>query len=134
MIQARHLRRRFGPVEAVKDISFTAADACISGPLGENGAGKTTTLPLTCGLVVPDAGTVEVGGDPGGDHRRRLGALLDHKGLYERLTARENIAYFGRLHGLAVGGESEFHEPVETTSYPTVETRFDTGRSRGTCQ
>jgi sodium transport system ATP-binding protein len=100
MIQARHLRRRFGSVEAVRDISYTAADGCITGLLGENGAGKTTTLLLTCGLVVPDAGTVEVDGDPRADHRRRLGALLDHKGLYERLTARENIAYFARLHGL----------------------------------
>ena len=100
MIQARHLRKRFGSVDALRDISFTAADGCITGLLGQNGVGKTTTLLLTCGLVVPDAGTVAVGTDPHGDYRRRLGALLDHKGLYERLTARENIAYFGRLHGL----------------------------------
>ena len=100
MIQARHLRKRFGSVDALRDISFTAADWCITGLLGQNGAGKTTTLLLTCGLVVPDGGTVAVGADPHGDYRPRLGALLDHKGLYERLTARENIAYFGRLHGL----------------------------------
>jgi sodium transport system ATP-binding protein len=100
MIQARHLRKRFGSIDALRDISFTAADGCITGLLGQNGAGKTTTLLLTCGLVVPDGGTVAVGTDPHGDYRRRLGALLDHKGLYERLTAGENIAYFGRLHGL----------------------------------
>jgi sodium transport system ATP-binding protein len=100
MIQVRGLRKRFGSVDAVSDVSFAAADRGITGLLGPNGAGKTTTLMLTCGLVSPDAGSVEIDADSGVDRRRRLGALLDHKGLYERLTARENIAYFGELHGL----------------------------------
>lgn len=105
MIEVRHLSKRYGALSAVSDISFTAPDGRITGILGENGAGKTTTLAMICGLVRADAGSIQVG--PGAstpiERRRRLGALLDHKGLYERLTARENIAYFGRLHAIPSG-------------------------------
>jgi sodium transport system ATP-binding protein len=102
MIEVRHLRKTFGSIPAV-DISFTAPDGHITGLLGENGAGKTTTLALICGLVQGDEGSVRVGSEDGTpiECRRRVGALLDHKGLYDRLTARENIEYFGRLHSLA---------------------------------
>ncbi len=102
MIEVRHLRKSFGSVCALNDVSFTAPDGLITGILGENGAGKTTTLNAICGLVRVDGGSILVGGDDVSplERRRRLGALLDHKGLYERLTARENIAYFGRLHGM----------------------------------
>jgi sodium transport system ATP-binding protein len=102
MIEVRQLRKRFGSVPAVSDVSFTAPNGRITGILGENGAGKTTTLALICGLFRADEGSIQVG--PGEstpiERRRRVGALLDHKGLYDRLTARENIAYFGRLHGI----------------------------------
>jgi len=103
MIDVRQLRKRFGSVTAVSDVSFTAPNGRITGILGENGAGKTTTLALICGLLRPDGGSIQVGP---GDHtplarRRRVGALLDHKELYDRLTVRENIAYFGRLHGIS---------------------------------
>lgn len=105
MIQVEQLSKSFGQVHAVRDISFTAPDGAITGILGENGAGKTTTLGVICGLVRADRGSIRVG--PGDstpiERRRRLGALLDHKGLYERLTARENIAYFGRLQGISRG-------------------------------
>ena len=102
MIEVRHLRKSFGLVCALNGVSFTAPDGLITGILGENGAGKTTTLNAICGLVRADGGSVLVGRDEGSplERRRRLGALLDHKGLDERLTARENIAYFGRLHGM----------------------------------
>jgi sodium transport system ATP-binding protein len=102
MIEVRHLRKSFGSVCALSDVSFTAPDGLITGILGENGAGKTTTLNVICGLVRADEGSILVGPDesPPLERRRRIGALLDHKGLYERLTARENIAYFGRLHGM----------------------------------
>jgi sodium transport system ATP-binding protein len=106
MIDVSHVRKSFGAVRAVTDASFTAPDGTITGILGENGAGKTTTLAMICGLVQPDAGSIQVG--PGGStplgRRRGVGALLDHKGLYERLTARENIAYFGALHGIRGAG------------------------------
>jgi sodium transport system ATP-binding protein len=103
MIQVTDVRKRFGPVRAVEHVSFAAPNGAITGLLGENGAGKTTTLKMICGIVEPDAGSIQVAGRDGGprERRRRLGALLDHKGLYERLTVRENIAYFGALHGLS---------------------------------
>ncbi len=99
------LRKRFGSVEAVRGVSFTADDGCVTGLLGPNGAGKTTTLRMMSGLLRPDAGTVRVDGidvceDPMGA-RARLGILPDARGLYPRLTARENIAYYGRLRGLS---------------------------------
>lgn len=102
MIEVEELHKRFGPVQAVNGMTSSAPDGSITALLGENGAGKTTTLALICGLVRPDAGSIRVGAaapDPL-SRRRHIGALLDHKGLYGRLTARENIAYFGALHGL----------------------------------
>jgi sodium transport system ATP-binding protein len=102
MIEVRQLRKSFGPVAAVRDVSFTAPDGCITGLLGENGAGKTTTLALTCGLVTEDGGSIRVGQGTGSplERRRQIGAMLEHKGLYDRLTARENAEYFARLHGM----------------------------------
>jgi sodium transport system ATP-binding protein len=104
MIQVRSLRKTFGPVVAVDDISFSARDGEITGLLGPNGAGKTTTLRCLYTLMQPDRGAISVDDiDAASDAlavRRRLGVLPDARGLYKRLTARENIAYFGRLHGL----------------------------------
>lgn len=103
MVEVRNLRKRFGPVTAVDGVSFAAADGEITGLLGENGAGKTTTLAMIGGVLKPDAGSVHIDGADAKamlNGRRHLGALLDHKGLYSRLTARENIRYFGELHGL----------------------------------
>jgi len=104
MIEVRDLHKAFGAVKAVDGVSFTAEDGKITGLLGPNGAGKTTTLRMLYTLMKPDHGhvlvdaldaqteTVEV--------RRRLGVLPDSRGLYERLTARENVRYFADLHGL----------------------------------
>ncbi|MDQ2971679.1 MAG: ATP-binding cassette domain-containing protein [Rhodanobacteraceae bacterium] len=104
MIEVRDLRKAFGEVKAVDGISFTARDGQITGLLGPNGAGKTTTLRMLYTLMRPDAGRVLVDGiDAGVDPiavRRRLGVLPDARGLYKRLTARENIDYFARLHGI----------------------------------
>jgi sodium transport system ATP-binding protein len=92
-------------VQAVSDVSFTAPDGRITGLLGPNGAGKTTTLRMLAGLIVPDAGTMSVDGIDVGTRTRealaRMGVLSDARGLYPRLTARENIVYYGRLHGMA---------------------------------
>ena len=92
-------------VAALQDIRFVAADACITGLLGANGAGKTTTLRCLAGLLVPDAGRVVVDGIDVAQQPRaalaRLGVLSDARGLYPRLSARENIVYYGRLHGLS---------------------------------
>jgi sodium transport system ATP-binding protein len=104
MIEVRDLRKAFGTVKAVDGVSFSAEDGKITGLLGPNGAGKTTTLRMLYTLMKPDHGhvlvdaldaqteTVEV--------RRRLGVLPDSRGLYKRLTARENVRYFADLHGL----------------------------------
>jgi sodium transport system ATP-binding protein len=98
------LRKTFGDVVAVDDVSFVAQDGRTTGILGPNGAGKTTSLRMLYGLLRPDRGSVDIDGiDPYIEPRRaraRLGVLADSKGIYPRLTARENIAYFGRIHGL----------------------------------
>jgi sodium transport system ATP-binding protein len=105
MIEVRNLCKAFGDVRAVDGVSFTARDGEITGLLGPNGAGKTTTLRMLYTLMKPDAGQVLVDGiDPVDDAvavRRRLGVLPDARGLYKRLTAAENITYFGRLQGMA---------------------------------
>jgi sodium transport system ATP-binding protein len=104
MIEVKDLHKRFGKVVAVDGASFMARDGEITGLLGPNGAGKTTTLRCLYTLMRPDRGQVLVDGiDAGIDPlavRRQLGVLPDARGLYKRLTARENIEYFGRLHGL----------------------------------
>ena len=112
MIEVQGLAKRFEQgrgharrvVVAVQSVSFTAADGCITGLLGPNGAGKTTTLRMIAGLVVPDAGRLHVAGiDVAAQPQRAqalLGVLSDARGLYPRLSARENIVYYGRLHGL----------------------------------
>ena len=104
MIEVRNLHKAFGKVKAVDGVSFTANDGQITGLLGPNGAGKTTSLRMLYTLMKPDAGQVLVDGidaniDPQAV-RRRLGVLPDSRGLYKRLSSRENIRYFGRLHGL----------------------------------
>ena len=97
--------RRQKVVQAVQDLSLRAEDACITGLLGPNGAGKTTTLRMVAALVRPDAGRVLVDGIDVAQAPQqalaRMGVLSDARGVYPRLTARENIVYYGRLHGLA---------------------------------
>jgi len=104
VIEIKNLYKAFGSVVAVDGATFSARDGEITGLLGPNGAGKTTTLRCLYTLMQPDRGQVLVDGvDAATDPlavRRNLGVLPDARGLYKRLTARENIAYFGRLHGL----------------------------------
>ncbi|WP_426687834.1 ATP-binding cassette domain-containing protein [Rhodanobacter ginsengiterrae] len=104
MIEVRDLHKAFGMVKAVDGVSFSARDGEITGLLGPNGAGKTTTLRMLYTLMTPDSGQVLVDGiDAATDPlavRRQLGVLPDARGLYKRLSARENIDYFGRLQGL----------------------------------
>jgi sodium transport system ATP-binding protein len=112
VIEIEHVARRFpearrrGWIEAVRDVSLVAPDGRITGLLGANGAGKTTTLRMLAGLIAPDRGSLRVDGIDVGQRRRdalgRLGVLADARGLYPRLTMRENIVYFGRLHGLSI--------------------------------
>ena len=104
MIQVKDIQKSFGNVHALRGVSFDAPDGQITGLLGPNGAGKTTTLRILYTVLKPERGSAEVDGyDVLTDARqvqRRIGALPDSHGLYPRLTARENIRYYGRLHGL----------------------------------
>ncbi|UXI68778.1 ATP-binding cassette domain-containing protein [Tahibacter amnicola] len=104
MIEVTDLHKAFGTVKAVDGVSFVAKDGEITGLLGPNGAGKTTTLRMLYTLMTPDRGQVRVDGLDVATHadavRRRLGVLPDARGLYKRLTSRENIEYFARLQGL----------------------------------
>jgi sodium transport system ATP-binding protein len=104
LIEVVDLAKHFGAVEAVRHVSFRAPDGAITGLLGPNGAGKTTTLRMIATLVEPTHGAARVDGidcraDPLAA-RARLGVLSDARGLYARLTARENIAYYGELRGM----------------------------------
>jgi len=105
MITVRNLHKSFGKVQAVRGVTFEARDGEITGLLGPNGAGKTTTLRMLYSLLPPDQGEIRIDGlDPTADAmaiKRTLGVVPDGRGLYTRLTARENIAYYGGLHGMA---------------------------------
>jgi len=104
MIEVRGLRKRFGDVVAVDDVSFEARNGEVTALLGENGAGKTTTLRSIYGLIQPDAGEVRVDGVDGIAQplsaRMGLGVLSEARGLYPRLTPREHMRYFAHLQGL----------------------------------
>jgi len=104
MIIVQGLSKSFGKVKAVQNVSFSASNGQITGLLGPNGAGKSTTLRMLYTLLKPDHGTAHIDGfDISAsplDVQARIGVLSDAQGLYPRLTARENIRYFGQLHGL----------------------------------
>ena len=104
MIRVEGLKRSFGAVRAIDGVGFEAKDGCITGLLGPNGAGKSTTLRILYTVLKPQGGSASIDGidvvaDPLAT-RRRIGVLPHSAGIYPQLTARENIAYFGGLHGL----------------------------------
>jgi sodium transport system ATP-binding protein len=105
LIEAAGLAKRFGTVAAVSGVSLRALDGRITGLLGPNGAGKSTTLRILYTVLPPDSGDARIDGisvvaSPL-EARRRMGVLPHGAGLYPNLTARENIIYFGALHGLS---------------------------------
>lgn len=136
MIEVQQLYKRFGAVEAVKGVSFTARDGEVTGVLGPNGAGKTTSLRMITGLIKPDQGQVTVDDlDPVKqpiEVRRQLGVLPDARGLYRRLTARENLEYFGALQGLdAATIRRHADELIEQLGMETIAERHTEGFSNG---
>jgi sodium transport system ATP-binding protein len=136
MIEARGLRKRFGEVIAVEDASFSAEDGRITGLLGPNGAGKTTSLRMLYTLIRPDGGQALIDGiDTAVDAaaaRARIGVLPDARGLYPRLTARENIRYYGRLHGMeAAALEARIEELCQLLDLREVADRRAAGFSQG---
>ena len=104
MIKVSNLYKSFGAVKAVQGISFEAHDGEVTGLLGPNGAGKTTTLRMLYSLLPPDEGEIRIDDlDPARDAmaiKDTIGVVPDNRGLYARLTARENIYYYGELHGM----------------------------------
>jgi len=104
MIQVQNVYKTFGEVKALQGISFDAGDGEITGLLGPNGAGKTTCLRILYTVMQPDRGHALVDGIDITRSRlevqKKIGVLPDAAGLYPRLTARENIRYYGRMHGL----------------------------------
>lgn len=136
MIHAEGLAKRFGEVQAVDGVSFTAENGKITGLLGPNGAGKTTTIRMLSSLVKPDAGAVSVDGidverNPAAA-RNKLGVLPDSRGLYPRLTAREHLQYFGKLQGMGRDHiESRIAELVELLGMEKIIDRRTAGFSQG---
>jgi sodium transport system ATP-binding protein len=104
MIEIHDVTKHFGKVQALAGATFTARDGQVTALLGPNGAGKTTLLRMLVGLLRRDAGRIAVDGiDPGRDPmtvRRSIGFLTDQFGLYDKLTTREYLRYFGELNGM----------------------------------
>lgn len=104
MIVVNHIGKRFKTLQALDEVSFTARPGAITALLGPNGAGKSTCLRILYGLLAPDSGMVAIDGIDVTRAplaaRRRLGIVTDEFGLYERLTPRDHLRYFGRLHGM----------------------------------
>jgi len=144
MIEVRQLRKSFThgrgrkarTVVAVDGVDFSAADGRITGLLGPNGAGKTTTLRILAALLPADGGEVRVDGiDVAAQPAAalaRMGVLSDARGLYPRLSARENIVYYGRLHGMTAAAANKRAEALATMleMQPLLDRRTD-GFSQG---
>jgi sodium transport system ATP-binding protein len=127
---------RHGEVCAVDGVALDAADGEITGLLGPNGAGKTTLLRMLATLMIPDDGRASIDGhDVVRDRyavRRRIGVLSDARGLYPRLTARENIRYYGALHGLAGASlDARVDELVRALGIAMIADRRAQGFSQG---
>jgi sodium transport system ATP-binding protein len=136
MIRIEGLKKHFGAVQALQEVSFTASDGRITGLLGHNGAGKSTTLRVLSTVITADEGTAVVDGHDCAREplqvRRSLGVLPHASGLYAHLTGRENIRYYGALHGLSGKEvESATSDLVERLGLGAVADRRAKGYSQG---
>ena len=136
MIEVANLARSFGKVRALDGVSFTAPRGQITGLLGPNGAGKSTCLRILSTVLRADGGRASIGGvdvsaDPLG--ARRLCGVLPHgAGLYPQLTARENVRYYGALHGLAPAAlEPRIDELIARLDLAAIADRRAKGFSQG---
>ncbi len=104
MIEVEALRKSFGSLVAVDDLSFAVGEGEIFGLLGPNGAGKTTTINMVCGVLEPDAGRVLLSGvdvwERPREAKRSLGVVPQEIAVYDDLTARDNLAFWGSLYGI----------------------------------
>jgi ABC-2 type transport system ATP-binding protein len=105
LLEVSHLRKTFGKLVAVEDVSFSVASGEVFGLLGPNGAGKSTTMNMLAGLLAPDSGTIQLEGTELGPDDRELrkafGVVPQDLAIYPELTARENLNFFGRLYGIS---------------------------------
>ena len=136
MIEVHDVRKAFGAVQALGGVSFTARDGQITALLGPNGAGKTTLLRTLVGLLKRDHGSILIGGvDPEQDPmavRRNIGFLTDQFGLYERLTTREYLHYFGELNDMqATALRTRIGEVAELLGMEDILDRRAKGFSQG---
>ena len=136
MILVQALKKTFQSVNALDGVDFEAKDGAITGLIGPNGAGKTTAFRVIYTVMRPDSGAALVDGfDTVRDRRevqRRIGVLPDARGLYPRLTAREHVRYYGRLHGL--GGrelETRIDRLIDTLGMADFADRRAKGFSKG---
>jgi sodium transport system ATP-binding protein len=138
VIEVKEIRKAFGDVVALRGVSFTADNGRITGLLGPNGAGKTTLLRILYTILSPDGGTATIDGrDVTSDPTavgQLIGALPHAHGLYDRLTAREHVRYFGNLHGL--GGpalEARIDALIDLLDMDDIADRRTAGFSQGQC-
>jgi len=136
MIVTRGLKKSYGKVEALKDVSFHVERGEIVALLGGNGSGKSTSINILTGLLKADCGSVEIQGiDPFRDPtraRRKLGVFPDKLGLFPNLTAREHLAFFGGVHGLSGPAlETAVDETVHMLDMDSIAGRLTKGFSHG---
>jgi sodium transport system ATP-binding protein len=136
VIQLEGVEKSFGSVAALQGVSFEAENGRITGLLGPNGAGKTTALRILYTVLSQDRGVARVDGfdtrESPREVQRRIGVLPDAHGLYPRLTARENVRYFGRLHGLRGEGlEREIDSLIRLLDMGDIADRRTEGFSTG---
>jgi len=136
MIEVNSLHKSFKAVSALEGISFTADDGRVTGLLGPNGAGKTTALRIIDTTMKPDTGSATVDGFDASETpwevQRRLGVLPETRGIYPRLSSRENIAYYGRLQGLdGVQLQEQIDELVGVLDMQDIADRRTEGFSSG---
>jgi len=130
------IHKSFGEVHALRGVSFRADDGKITGILGPNGAGKTTALRILYTVLRQDRGSARIDDfDTIGDRhqvQKRIGVLPDSHGLYPRLTSRENIRYFGELHGLETSElEANIDELMRLLDMEDIAERRTEGFSTG---
>jgi ABC-2 type transport system ATP-binding protein len=102
MLEIKDLHKRFGDTVALDGVSLTAAPGEVVGFVGANGAGKTTTMRIAMGVLAADSGRIVYNGAPlDVSARRRFGYMPSERGLYPKMKAAEQIAYFGELHGMS---------------------------------
>ena len=102
LLELTGLRRTFGDIVALDDVSFTVAEGTIVGFVGPNGAGKTTAMRIVLGVLTPDAGEVRWHGEQvDAQMRRRFGYMPEERGLYPKMRVHDQLVYLARLHGMS---------------------------------